>query len=131
MKLNDEEQDILAGKAARIQLALDISDKSANFFAAQDFVTVTQATSWPTTESLGEAGVRWLENWATQSDGRARVRIRPSQTHAAPISPRPRSFARMLDARLGTASHRGLRKAWRFDDRHLHPLSDYPGTDAQ
>src|SRR5712672_1141298 len=80
MKLNDEEQDILAGNAGPvIQLALEHQRQVGEFFAAQDFVPVTQAHVMADTESLGEAGVRWLENLATQSDGPARVRI-PTMT---------------------------------------------------
>jgi len=80
MKLNEEEQDILAGKAGPvIQLALEHQRQVGEFFAAQDFVPVTQAHIMADTESLGEAGVRWLENLATQSDGPARVRI-PTMT---------------------------------------------------
>src|SRR5712671_5352595 len=76
MNLNDEEQDILAGKAGPVvQLALEHQRQVGEFFAARDFVPVTQAHIMADTESLGEAGVRWLENLATQSDGPARVRI--------------------------------------------------------
>src|SRR5437879_5001263 len=76
MKLNDEERDILAGKAGPVpQLALEHQIKVGEFFGAQDFVPVTQAHIMADTESLAEAGVRWLENLATQSNGPARVRI--------------------------------------------------------
>jgi predicted aconitase len=75
MKLNDEEADILAGKMGPVpQLALQHQIKVGEFFAASDFVPVTQAHLMADTESLGEAGVRWLEGLA-DSDGRGRLRI--------------------------------------------------------
>ena len=77
MKLNDEEQDILAGKARarfrsrRCEHQIEVGD----FFGAADFVPVTQAHIMADTESLGEAGVRWLEGLAAAADGQRRVRI--------------------------------------------------------
>ena len=44
------------------------------FFGAKDFVPVTQAHIMADTESLGEAGVRWLEELAAATRQR-RVRI--------------------------------------------------------
>jgi predicted aconitase len=76
MKLNDEETDILAGKMGPVpQLALQHQIKVGEFFGAADFVPVTQAHLMADTESLGEAGVRWLEGLAENSDGRGRLRI--------------------------------------------------------
>jgi predicted aconitase/predicted aconitase with swiveling domain len=76
MKLNDEEQDILAGKAGPVpQQALKHQIKVGDFFAAKDFVPVTQAHIMADTESLGEAGVQWLEGLAATTEGQHRVRI--------------------------------------------------------
>ena len=76
MKLNDEEQDILAGKQGLVpQRALEHQIKVGDFFGAADFVPVTQAHIMADTESLGEAGVRWLETLAAEKSGRRRVRI--------------------------------------------------------
>lgn len=76
MKLNDEEQDILAGKSGPVpQQALQHQIKVGEFFGAQDFVPVTQAHIMADTESLGEAGVRWLEGLAATVEGQRRVRI--------------------------------------------------------
>ena len=76
MRLNDEEQDILAGKAGPVpQLALRHQIKVGDFFGARDFVPVTQAHIMADTESLGEAGVRWLEGLAAATKGQRRVRI--------------------------------------------------------
>src|SRR5947207_285052 len=76
MKLNDEEQDILAGKAGPLpQLALQHQIAVGDFFAARDFVAVTQAHIMADTESLGEAGVAWLEALAATTDGQRQVRI--------------------------------------------------------
>jgi len=76
MKLNDEENEILAGKAGPVpQQALQHQIKVGEFFDAEDFVPVTQAHIMADTESLGEAGVRWLEGLASASPGQRRVRI--------------------------------------------------------
>src|ERR1700750_325233 len=76
MKLNDEEQDILAGKAGPVpQLALKHQIKVGDFFGAKDFVPVSQAHIMADTESLGEAGVQWLEGLAATTEGQRRVRI--------------------------------------------------------
>src|SRR6267154_1766147 len=75
MKLNDEEQDILAGKSGPVALrALQNQIKVGEFFGAEDFVPVSQAHVMADTESLGEAGVRWLEQLAV-SEGRPRMRV--------------------------------------------------------
>jgi predicted aconitase len=75
MRLTDEEQDMLAGKCGPVaRLALQHQLKVGEFFGAEDFVPVTQAHIMADTESLGEAGVRWLEGLAA-ADGEARVRV--------------------------------------------------------
>src|SRR2546423_6460805 len=89
MTLNDEEQDILAGKAGPVaRLALQHQLKVGEFFGAKDFVPVTQAHIMADSESLGEAGVRWLEGLAAPKQGRRRVRI-PTLT-----DPRGTDFAK-------------------------------------
>ena len=76
MKLNDEEQALLAGEAGSVlQEAIRHQVKVGEFFGAEDLVPVTQAHVMADTESLGEAGVRWLEGLAAAKDGRRRVRI--------------------------------------------------------
>jgi predicted aconitase len=76
MRLNDEEQDILAGRCGPVaRQALQHQLKVGEFFGAEDFVPVTQAHIMADTESLGEAGVRWLEGLAAAADGQARVRV--------------------------------------------------------
>ena len=76
MKLTDEEQDILAGKSGPVpQQALKHQIAVGDFFGAADFVPVTQAHIMADTESLGEAGVKWLESLAATRVGRRRVRI--------------------------------------------------------
>ncbi len=80
MNLNDEEQEIQAGKFGPVpQRALQHQLLVGNFFHAADFVPVTQAHIMADTESLGEAGVRWLEGLANETEGQHRVRI-PSIT---------------------------------------------------
>jgi predicted aconitase len=76
MKLNDEERDILAGKHGPVTArALQHQLKVGEFFGAEDFVTVTQAHVMGDTESLGEAGVRWLEQLAGACEGHPGVRV--------------------------------------------------------
>src|ERR1700753_1599335 len=87
MRLSDEERDILAGKSgAALRQALQHQLKVGEFFGAEDFVPITQAHIMADTESLGEAGVQWLESLAAASDGRVRV---PTITH-----PRGPDFAK-------------------------------------
>ena len=76
MKLNDEEKAILAGEIGFIpQLALQHQIAVGDFFGAEDFVPVTQAHIMADTESLGQAGVMWLEKLAATHGGQRQVRI--------------------------------------------------------
>jgi predicted aconitase len=76
MKLDDEEQAMRAGALGRVaQIAIEHQIKVGDFFGAADFVPVTQAHIMADTESLGESGVRWLEELADADDRGARVRI--------------------------------------------------------
>jgi predicted aconitase len=76
MRLDDEEQEILAGKLGPVrQQALQHQIAVGEFFGAEDFVSVTQAHIMADTESLGEAGVRWLEGLAAAEEKLRRVRI--------------------------------------------------------
>src|SRR5436853_3176135 len=69
MRLSDDEQEMLAGKRGPVaRLALQHQLKVGEFFGAEDFVPVTQAHIMADTESLGEAGVRWLETLAASAD---------------------------------------------------------------
>ena len=75
MKLDDEEQDMLAGKSGPVpQQALQHQIMVGEFFGAADFVPVSQAHIMADTESLGEAGVAWLEGLAA-TPGQTGVRI--------------------------------------------------------
>jgi hypothetical protein len=76
MRLDDEEQEILAGKLGPVrQQALQHQLAVGAFFGAEDFVPVTQAHIMADTESLGEAGVRRLEGLAAAEESLRRVRI--------------------------------------------------------
>jgi predicted aconitase len=76
MRLGEEEKAILAGEEGEVpRLALEHQVKVGGFFGAADFVPVTQAHIMADTESLGEAGVRWLEKLAAAKEGRRKVRI--------------------------------------------------------
>jgi predicted aconitase len=71
VKLNDLERAMLGGElGAAVKSAIEHQVKVGEFFGAADLVPVTQAHIMADTESLGEAGVRWLESLAG-----ARVRV--------------------------------------------------------
>ena len=68
MKLNAEEKAMLAGEFGPVrQTAIQHQIKVGEFFGAQDLVPVSQAHIMADTESLGEAGVEWLEGLAKHS----------------------------------------------------------------
>ncbi|MCE7529067.1 aconitase X catalytic domain-containing protein [Polynucleobacter sp. IMCC 29146] len=68
MKLNQKEQAMLAGEFGPVkQMAIQHQIKVGDFFEAEDFVEVAQAHIMADTESLGEAGVVWLEGLAKNS----------------------------------------------------------------
>src|SRR5438046_5515203 len=76
MKVDDEDQDVLAGKFGPLPREALAHQKSVgDFFGAADFVPETQAHIMADTESLGEAGVLWLERLAKTNDGQKQVRI--------------------------------------------------------
>ncbi len=65
-----------AGELGRVaQIAIEHQVKVGEFFGAADFVPVTQAHIMADTESLGEAGVAWLESLTREDGGKARVRV--------------------------------------------------------
>ncbi len=67
---------MLAGEMGPVrQLALQHQIKVGSFFGAADFVPVTQAHVMADTESLGEAGIAWLEMLASHSITERRVCI--------------------------------------------------------
>src|SRR5512135_2965713 len=89
MRLTEHEQAMLAGEMGPVrQLALQHQIKVGDFFGAEDFVPVTQAHIMADTESLGEAGVAWLEMLASHPVAERRVRI-PTITY-----PRCTDFSR-------------------------------------
>lgn len=86
MRLNDVERAMLAGElGAAAKAAIEHQVKVGEFFGADDFVPVTQAHIMADTESLGKAGVAWVESLA---DAGGRVRV-PTIT-----DPRGTDFAR-------------------------------------
>jgi hypothetical protein len=73
VKLNDLERAMLGGElGAAVKAAIEHQVKVGEFFGAADFVPVTQAHIMADTESLGQAGVAWLESIA---DDQGRVRV--------------------------------------------------------
>lgn len=66
---------MLAGEhGSAVKSAIEHQVKVGEFFGAEDLVPVTQAHVMADTESLGEAGVAWLEA-LSRDDSAARVRI--------------------------------------------------------
>ncbi|MEB0134609.1 aconitase X catalytic domain-containing protein [Actimicrobium sp. CCC2.4] len=92
MHLNEEEQAMLAGEAGEVvRIAMQHQIMVGDFFGARDFVAVTQAHVMADTESLGQAGVMWLERLCDVRDELHRVRI-PTIT-----DPRGTDFTRADD----------------------------------
>jgi predicted aconitase len=101
MKLTEEEEAMRAGEAGpAAQWAIEHQIKVGQYFGAEDFVPVTQAHIMADTESLGVAGVEWLERLARQPTHRRRLRI-PTIT-----DPRGTDFA---------AAHRLKQQPWMLD----------------
>ena len=76
MRLNDEERAMLAGALGEPRrAALELQIRIGRVFDAPDFVEVGQAHVMGDTESLGEAGVVFLESLASHAEGDRRVRI--------------------------------------------------------
>jgi predicted aconitase len=76
MQLTDEEQAMLAGAAGPArQWAIDHQMRVGRYLGARDFVPVSQAHIMADTESLGLAGVEWLEQLAALPEPQRRVRI--------------------------------------------------------
>ena len=76
MRLSDEERAMLAGELGAVR-HWGISHQIAvgEFFDALDFVPVSQAHVMADTESLGEAGLRFLEGLAASPESERRVRV--------------------------------------------------------
>ncbi len=76
MKLTGEEEALRRGEfgpAAR--WAIEHQIKVGSYLGADDFVPVTQAHIMADTESLGVAGVEWLERWAALPAEQRSVRV--------------------------------------------------------
>ena len=88
MRLTDEEQAMRDGASGpAVQWAIEHQIKVGSYLGAEDFVPVAQAHIMADTESLGLAGVEWLERWASCRKSSAACGCRPSPIRAAPISP--------------------------------------------
>jgi hypothetical protein len=76
MWLNDEERAMLAGELGALRRwAISHQIAVGEFFDAVDFVPVSQAHIMADTESLGDAGVRFLEGLAGAPEAERRVRV--------------------------------------------------------
>jgi predicted aconitase len=94
MKMNDEERAMVAGAFGPLrQWAIEHQLKVGRYFGADDFVPVAQAHIMCDTESLGDAGVEWLERWTDLPREQRRVRV-PTIT-----DPRGTDFEKAKDLR--------------------------------
>ncbi len=101
MRLTQEEKAMQAGDhGPAVQWAIDHQIKVGHYLGAEDFVPVSQAHIMADTESLGPAGVEWLERMAALPAPQRRVRI-PTIT-----DPRGTDFA---------AAHRLKQSSWMID----------------
>jgi predicted aconitase len=76
MRLTDEESAMLAGEAGPArQWAIEHQMRVGRYFGAADFVPVSQAHVMADTESLGLAGVEWLERLSALPESERCVRI--------------------------------------------------------
>jgi predicted aconitase len=76
MKLNAEEEAMQAGRFGPLrQWAIEHQIRVGRYLGAENFVPVSQAHIMADTESLGVAGVEWLEGWMRLPADRRRVRI--------------------------------------------------------
>jgi predicted aconitase len=76
MRLNDNEKAMLAGEFGEPRRrALEQQIQVGRFFDAEDFVEISQVHLMADTESLGEAGVAWLEELAAFPEEERRVRV--------------------------------------------------------
>ncbi|HYU11996.1 MAG TPA: aconitase X catalytic domain-containing protein [Stellaceae bacterium] len=94
MRLTDEEQAMLAGALGEPRRwAIEHQIAIGEFFDAADLVPVSQAHIMADTESLGEAGLRFLESLAAAPETERRVR--------APTLTDPRGLDLAVYKRLG------------------------------
>ena len=76
MHLSEEERALAAGAGGPArQWAIGHQIAVGRYLGAEDFVPVSQAHIMADTESLGLAGVAWLERWAALPEAERQVRI--------------------------------------------------------
>src|SRR5258708_38988832 len=99
MRLSDEERAMLAGEFGEVRRwAIRHQIAVGEFFDAADLVPVSQAHIMADTESLGEAGVAFLEDLAAKPEREHRVRI--------PTITDPRGLDMRVYKRLGQTDAR-------------------------
>jgi predicted aconitase len=76
VRLSEEEGAMRAGEFGPLrQWAIEHQIKVGSYLGAADFVPVTQAHIMADTESLGVAGIEWLEGWTRLPPDQRRVRV--------------------------------------------------------
>ena len=107
MRLTDEERAMLAGELGPVRRwAIAHQIAVGEFFDAADFVPVSQAHIMADTESLGEAGVRFLEGLAAaperETAGADADDHRSARHRFRGLSP---AGAKRVDGGIGTAGN--------------------------
>jgi predicted aconitase len=76
VRLTDEERAMQAGELGPLrQWAIEHQIAVGSYLGAADFVPVAQAHIMADTESLGIAGIEWIERWTSLPDAQRRVRV--------------------------------------------------------
>jgi predicted aconitase len=76
VNLTGEEEAMRAGEFGPLrQWAIAHQIKVGRYLGAPDFIPVSQAHIMADTESLGEAGIEWLERWTSLPPEQRRVRV--------------------------------------------------------
>jgi predicted aconitase len=76
VRLTDEEEAMRAGAFGPLrQWAIEHQIKVGSYLGAADFVPVSQAHIMADTESLGDAGIAWLEGWTKLPPEQRRVHV--------------------------------------------------------
>src|SRR5215471_105941 len=108
MRLTEEEQEMLAGELGEPRRwAIGHQIAVGEFFDAEDFVPVSHAHIMADTESLGEAGVRFLQGLAAAPEAERRVRV--------PTITDPRGIDFATYRRLGQTPEMAALERWAIE----------------
>ena len=124
MLLNDEEKAMLNGDFGKAkQWAIDHQIKVGAFFDAPDMVAVSQAHMMADPESVGEAGVNFMESIANDG-GRVVIPMITDPRGVDLNHYRPLGQTEEM-AMIERRFYRRLRGGWHYDDQYLCQLSNH------